>query len=150
MRLELTYRLHLECHLHMYVVGGGDAISPVKMGVAGIASRLRPLTGSTNEAEGTEKLQNKCSHLQSELEKVQYSAHHYSILSVSFDMRRVMCSLLQVRRQLATEREEFHVKECKMEASLNTAHKANQELEVSPSLLPSPHSFQVIYMYILL
>ena len=85
-------------------LGGSDAGSPVKMGVSCLTPSLRPQLGSTNEGEGRERLQSKCSQLQSELEKM--------------------------RRQLDTEREEFHVKECKMEASLNTAHKTNQELEV--------------------
>ena len=87
-----------------FCTGGSDAGSPTKMGVAGLSPRLRPEMGGTNEVQGVERLQGKCSHLQGELEKV--------------------------RRQLATEREEFHVKECKMEASLTTAHKTNQELEV--------------------
>lgn len=83
---------------------GSEAGSPVKVGVAGL-SRLHPQATISNDTQGgMERLQSKCSHLQSELEKM--------------------------RRQLATQRDEFHVKECKMEASLNTAHKANQELEV--------------------
>ena len=42
---------------------------------------------------------------------------------------------LQTRRQLATEREEFSVKETKLDSSLALAKKANQELEVFVVLL---------------
>ena len=81
--------------------GGG---SPVKMGVAGLVQRLHPQGAAPGDAQGVERLQSRCSQLQTELEKM--------------------------RRELATEREEFHLKEAKMETSLNTAHKANHELAV--------------------
>ena len=52
----------------MYVCVG-DASSPVKVGATGT---LRPQSGTTNDAQtvAVEKLQNKCSHIQAELEKV--------------------------------------------------------------------------------
>ena len=97
-------------------LGGGEAGSPVKMGGApGLVSRLRPQASMADEGgRSSEGLQGKCSQLQGELERA--------------------------RRQLATEREEFHLKECKMEASLSTAHKANQELEVQSSTHSPTHS----------
>lgn len=143
-------------HIHvrtLCIVGGGDANSPMKVGVAGIASRLRPLPDNANEAECSERLQNKCSHLQSQLEKVIYVTHfnceYCTILLSDLGLcsgRAITRSSFQVRRQLATEREEFHVKECKMEASLNTAHKTNQELEVcTSSSLSVPHYDRYMY-----
>ena len=51
------------------------------------------LTGTANEVEGTARLQNKYSTLQSELEKVQYSAHFYLILSGSIDPSSIPKSL---------------------------------------------------------
>ena len=93
---------------HVLTTGGG---SPVKVGgAAGLVQRLRPQARATGDEVGLERLQSKLCGLQSELEKT--------------------------RRQLATEREEFHLKEAQMEISLNTAHKANQELEVPPTSPP--------------
>ena len=104
-------------NLPLYVaIGRGEAGSPVKMGGAGagLVPRLRPQTSTAEEGGqgSSQRLQSKLSGLQSELERT--------------------------RRQLATEREEFHLKEAQIEASLNTAHKANQELEVPLSPTPSP------------
>ena len=93
---------------HVLTTGGG---SPVKVGgAAGLVQRLRPQARATGDegVQSSDRLQSKLCGLQSELEKT--------------------------RRQLATEREEFHLKEAQMEVSLNTAHKTNQELEVP--LLP--------------
>ena len=89
------------------LLGGGEAGSPVKLvGGAGLIPRLRPQPSTTEEGgQSTEGLQSRCCQLQSELEKM--------------------------RRQLSTEREEFLLKQGKMEDSLSAAHKTNQELEVS-------------------
>ena len=92
---------------HVLTTGRGETGSPVKVGgAAGLVPRLRPQARATGDEGGqsSERLQSKLCGLQSELEKT--------------------------RRQLATEREEFHLKEAQIEVSLNTAHKANQELEV--------------------
>ena len=40
------------------------------------------------------------------------------------------CCFLQTRHSLSSEREEFHLKESKLEASLASTKKSNQELEV--------------------
>ena len=72
---------------------------------AGLVSRLHPQASSEERGQSVERLQSRVGGLQTELEKM--------------------------RRQLATEREEFHLKEAQMEASIKTAHKANQELEVN-------------------
>ena len=56
--------------MYVYV---GDASSPVKVGATGT---LRPQSGTTNDAQtvAVERLQNKCSHIQAELEKVRIVA----------------------------------------------------------------------------
>ena len=104
---------------HVLTTGGG---SPVKVGgAAGLVQRLRPQARATGDEVGLERLQSKLCGLQSELEKT--------------------------RRQLATEREEFHLKEAQMEISLNTAHKANQELEVPPTS-PPPSFLHLSFLFI--
>ncbi len=70
-----------------------------------------PATPSKHHSLDLEKLQAKCQQLQDDLDKVCVCA----------------CVYLDT---LSTGREEFQLKESKMDASLTTTRRANHELEV--------------------
>lgn len=90
-----------------------------------------------------EKLQSRCKQLQEELDKVSFSSPLPSIPTHSFPSTMLCkcvlsppfppsCCVLpsQTRHLLSSEREDFHMKETRLEANLVATKKANQELEV--------------------